>query len=393
MDRYRILFFTSSLTVGGAEHHILNLCRSLRSTGNETAVCTISPFEDGLESTLVNEGIALFRLPVRSLAALFSPRVVLSLRRILGSFRPHLLHAHLFHAEVAAAFASLFVRVPLVVTRHSAGLEFHGWRRWVGRLLEARVAACIAVSDEAAEEAVHMGYPRTKITVLPNAVDPQRFAPLDGLERERRRSALAAELFPSAPRAPFILIGSAGGLKSVKNFRLMVRVAARLAAERRQNDAEPGLRFVIFGEGNEYAALAALVRDLGIESFFVLPGRRGDMEHVYPLFDIFMLPSLSEGVPLALLEAMCAGVACVASEVGGVGEVLSGAGTLVFPGDEEALFDAVRHLVKDMDGRRMLGRKGRVRVLERFHIDIWREKMLSVYRSVLEETPQHGSIS
>jgi glycosyltransferase involved in cell wall biosynthesis len=173
----------------------------------------------------------------------------------------------------------------------------------------------------------------------------------------------------------------------------MVRVAARLAAERRQNDTEPGLRFVIFGEGNEYAALAALVRDLGIESSFVLPGRRGDIEDVYPLLDIFMLPSLSEGVPLALLEAMSSGVACVASEVGGIGEVLSGAGTLVFPGDEEAFLDAVQHLVKDMDGRRMLGRKGRVRVLERFHIDIWREKMLSVYQSVLEKTPRHGSIS
>ena len=385
MDRHRILLVTSSLSIGGAENHILNLCRSIRSAGHEAAVWTISPYEDGLESTLVNEGIPLFRVPLRSLAELPSPRTVSSMRRMLGSFQPHLLHAHLFHAEVAAAYASLFLRVPLIVTRHSAGLEFRGWRRWVARLLEVRVAGCVAVSKEAAEEAVRMGYPKRKITVLPNAVDPQRFVPMDEPEREKRRQALSAALFPGTPASPFILIGSAGGLKSVKNFPLMVRVAARLAAARTGDPAKRGLRFVIFGEGKERAALAALARGLGIETSFALPGRREDMAKIYALFDIFLLPSLSEGVPMALLEAMSSGVACVASDVGGIGEVLSDAGVVVAPGDEEAALRAVQYLVENEDTRREIGRKARVRVLERFHIDIWSEKMLSVYRSATKK--------
>jgi glycosyltransferase involved in cell wall biosynthesis len=385
MDRYRILLVTSSLGIGGAEHHILNLCRTIRSAGHEAAVWTISAFEDGLESTLVHEGIPLFRVPLRSLAELPSTRTVLGMRRILGSFQPHLLHAHLFHAEVAAACASLFLRVPLMVTRHSAGLEFRGWRRSVARLLEVRVAGCVAVSEEAAREAAAMGYPKRKITVLANAVDPQKFFPMDEPEREKRRQALSAELFPGAPASPFILIGSAGGLKPVKNFPLMVRVAARLAAANKRDTAEQGLRFVIFGEGAERAALAALARGLGIETSFALPGRREDLAKICALFDIFMLPSLSEGVPLALLEAMSSGVACVASNVGGVGEVLSDAGVLVSPGDEESALQAVQYLVDNKDTRREIGRKARVRVLERFHIDIWTDKMLSIYRSVINK--------
>ena len=385
MDRHRILIATSSLAIGGAENHILNLCRSIRSAGHEVAVWTVSPYEDGLESTFVHEAIPLFRVPLRSLAELPLPRATASMRRILKGFQPHVLHAHLFHAEVAAAFASLFLSVPLIVTRHSAGLEFRGWRRPVSRFLARRVAVCIAVSEEAAAEAIHMGYPKRKVVVLPNAVDPQRFVPMDESEREQRRQALAAALFPGTSASPLILIGSVGGLKAVKNFPLMMRVAARLEA-RRRDAAEPVVRYVVFGEGDERGELSALARSLGIDRIFALPGRREDLARVYALFDIFMLPSFTEGVPLALLEAMSSGVACVASNVGGVGGVLSEAGVLASPGDEEAVLRAVRHLVDNEEERRELGRKARVRVLERFNVDIWSDRMLSVYRDVIERS-------
>jgi len=88
---------------------------------------------------------------------------------------------------------------------------------------------------------------------------------------------------------------------------------------------------------------------------------------------------------MALLEAMSSGVACVASDVGGIGEVLSDAGVVVAPGDEEAALRAVQYLVENEDTRREIGRKARVRVLERFHIDIWSEKMLSIYRSAIKK--------
>ena len=384
MDHYHILFFTSSLKTGGAEHHILNLCRWLRSAGHECAVCTLSRAEDGLETSFLEEGIPLYRVPLGSLRALPSPRVVSGLRTIARDFRPGLIHAHLFHAEVAAAFAGALVRVPVVVTRHSAGLEFRGWRRIAARMLAPRFAACIAVSGGAADEALRTGHPRERIAVIPNAVDPARFHPVDEHDRERGRAALAADLFRGGAARPFVLVGSAGRLKPVKNFPLMVRVAARLAANTASRPGAPEIRFVIFGEGSERESLSALSAELGIGPLVSLPGRCDNLEGVYPLLDVFVLPSWSEGVPMALLEAMSSGVACVASDVGGVGEVLAEVGVLARPGDEDAFAESLQDLVINADRRKELGRKARVRVLEKYNVDIWGERILAVYRSVLD---------
>jgi glycosyltransferase involved in cell wall biosynthesis len=386
MDRYRILFFTSSLRTGGAERHLLNLCRYLRSAGHEIAVCTLSPVEDGLERFFLDEGIQLFRLPLRSLRYLPAPRIVSGIRRIAGLFKAQIFHAHLFHAEVAAAFATLVVPMPLVATRHSAGLEFRGWRALAARVISPRFAACIAVSKGAAEEAIRKGFAPAKVALIPNAVDPDRFRPLAEADREKGREALAAELFPEAVSRPFVLVGSAGLLKPVKNYPLMLRVASRLAAARASRGGVPELRFVIFGEGRERSSYERLARELGIDRIFSLPGNRDTMESLYPLLDIFLLPSLNEGVPMALLEAMSSGVACVASDVGDVGEVIAGAGVAVPRGDENALVEILQSLITQKDRIRELGRTARVRVLERYNEDIWGERVLAVYRSVLRRS-------
>jgi len=383
MDHYRILFLTSSLQTGGAERHLLNLCRHLRSAGHEVAVCTLSPAEEGLERLFIDEGIQLFRLPLRSLRFLPAPRTVAGIRRIAGIFKPQIVHAHLFHAEVAAAFAAIVAPATLVATRHSAGLEFRGWRALAARVIAPRFDACIAVSRGAAEEAIRKGFPPASVALIPNAVDPGRFRPLAEADREKGRGALAAELYPEAVPRPFVLIGSAGGLKPVKNYPLMLRAASRLVSARSLRPGAPELRFLIFGEGEERSVYERLGRELGIDRIFSLPGRRDDLESLYPLLDVFLLPSWNEGLPMALLEAMSSGVACVASDVGDVGEAIEGAGVAAPRGDEGALVEILQRLVAQEDERKELGRKARVRVLERYNVDLWGERILSVYRSVL----------
>jgi glycosyltransferase involved in cell wall biosynthesis len=163
----------------------------------------------------------------------------------------------------------------------------------------------------------------------------------------------------------------------------MLRVASRLVSERASLRGVPELRFVIFGEGEERSSYERLARELGIDSVFSLPGSMDDLEALYPLLDIFLLPSLNEGLPMALLEAMSSGVACVASDVGDMGEVIGGAGVAVPRGDENAFFDILQRLVTQEDKIKELGRTARVRVLERYNVDLWGERILSVYRSVL----------
>ncbi len=383
MDRYRILFFTSSLRTGGAERHLLNLSRHLRAGGHEIAVCTLSTAEDGLESRFLDEGFPLFRLPLGSLRALPAPRAVSGIRRIAGSFKPQILHAHLFHAEVAAAFAALVAPAALVATRHSAGLEFRGWRRLAARAVAPRFDACIAVSSGAANEAIRTGFAPAKVALIPNAVDPGRFRPLSGEDRERGRAALCTELYRDPVPRDFILIGSAGGLKPVKNYPLMLRAASRLALERSSRPGAPELRFVIFGEGEERSVCERLARELGIDRIFSLPGERDNLEALYPLLDVFLLPSRSEGVPMALLEAMSSGVACVSTDVGDMAEVIGDTGAVTPRGDEKALADTIQAIVNKEDKLKELGRRARVRVLERYNEDLWGERIVSVYRSIL----------
>ena len=382
MDHFRILQIISSLRRGGAEHHLLNLCRYLARAGHEPAVCSLSPFEDGLESAFVAGGIPLYRLPLRSLACLATPRADRTIRRVMERSGADLLHAHLFHGEVAGAWMALRTSRPLVVTRHSTGLEFSGWRRTAARVYGRRVSRCIAVSDEAAREAPATGLASAKVIVLPNAVDTARFRPLEERERIEPRRALLAELFPGGVPRGVVLVGSVGGLKAVKGYSVFMRAAAELLATG-AGDAAPSLRFVIFGDGPERESLTALSRGLGLEGVFVLSAQRDELEKIYPLLDLFVLTSFTEGVPLALLEAMSSGVACAASSVGGVGGVLEGAGTLVASGDVAAFAAAISRLAGDRALRVEMGRLARVRILERYNLDIWGHRTLDVYRDAL----------
>lgn len=380
MDSYRILFLTSSLSSGGAENHLLNLCRFMKSRGHDTAVCTFSSREDGLESSLLLEGIELNRVPIDSLSDIPFPGKIASLKRIVKRFHPDILHAHLFHGEVLAWIASHFTRAPLIATRHSSGLEFQGWRGLFAGFMRHRFRAVIAVSKGAAEETRNLGYGEGTIHLVPNAIDTDRFRPLEGAERRRLRTELLERFFPGTDETTPI-VGAVGRLKAVKDFPLLVRLAVGFGAWK-----GPGLapRFLIFGEGGQREYLSGLIEQQGAGEAIALAGYSDRLERIYPLFDLFVLPSRSEGTPMALLEAMSCSVACIASDVGGVGETIEDAGLTVQSGDESGFASAIRTLIDQPQLRAELGRRARVRILERYDIHSWGESILEVYRSLLD---------
>ncbi|UCF05133.1 MAG: glycosyltransferase [bacterium] len=381
MENYRILFIISSLQGGGAENHLLNLCRHLKASAYSCAVCTLSVVEDGLERNLIEEGISLFRIPLFSLGDLIRPKSVVALRRIMHRFRPDIIHSHLFHAEIVAACASILSGVPAISTRHSSGLEFAWWRVTLIRCLRSRFKRIITVSRDAAREARRQGFPDGTVIVLPNAVDTRRFKPLEPGERSAARRSLFERYFPGTDHESCLLVGAVGGLKAVKNYPLFIRMAARLSESMSGDGSD--VRYMIIGEGDERETLTALARTCGIGRILAMPGFLEEPERLYPLFDCYILPSLTEGVPLALLEAMASGVACIASDVGDVGVILADAGELVEPGDEDSFLRAASTLLTESDRRSELGRKARVRVLENFDTDIWGDKIVSIYNDLL----------
>jgi len=288
------------------------------------------------------------------------------LRRLIRQVRPTVIHARNWGAWPDVALARLLTRprVPLVFSFHGfARTERPPLRRRVAfRLLARMTTHLLTVCDAARQMLVReFGWPAGKVRVIPNGVDLAKFCP--GPDQRRVSGRL--------------LIGCIGGLTAVKNHGLMLRALAGLV----ERGADCELR--IAGEGPERPMLEGLAAELGIASRVVFAGQVADVPALLRQFDLFVLPSASEAHPNALLEAMACGVPCVATDVGGVAEVLdSGAcGLVVPPGDPEALANALHGLCVSAEERRRLAQAGRRRAVEQYSM----EKMTADYEALYRE--------
>jgi glycosyltransferase involved in cell wall biosynthesis len=372
----RVLIVTSSLRVGGAEIHILDLCRFLLKKGKIPAVLHLSGADSIVAERLRREGVELLPFEISSLWRLLLPATLVRLKRLAGGFSPDIIHAHLYHGEIAGLLASVLARVPIVVTRHSAGLEFNGWRRSIVRLLRPLYSRVIAVSDEAGEESRKLGFPVGRVIVIPNGVDTSKFHPASGTDKNERRMEWEKRIFGScSPEG--VVIGTMGGLKKVKNHSLFIEMAVEL-----RRGTLPGserLRFVIVGEGPEREFLERKVAGAEAGSWIALPGIEEHPEDVLPLMDLFVLSSDTEGVSIAVLEAMSCGLPCVATDVGGTAEILGGAGAVVDRHDGRQLAESVLGLLNDPDRMISDGKALRDRAVKEYDIDIWGDRTLEVY--------------
>ena len=376
MTPRNILFFVSSLKIGGAELHLLNLCRYLAARGTRLSVCVLDP-GTGLRGRFEESGAMIHELPIGSLRDIARPSVRKRIREIVAAAAPDIIHAHLYHAEIVAAVASGISGVPLVVTRHSSGLEFNGSRRIAASIAGRWIRRVIAVSSQAAEEAAGLGAPRDSVVTIPNAVDTSRFRPLEPVLRESERARIIDEHFPATGGQEALIVGSVSGLKPVKNLSLLVKAFSSLVSSGTDN-----ARLLIVGEGPSREELEALVSRLGLEDRVSLPGYSERPGEYLPILDLFVLPSLSEGIPMAMLEAMSSGLACAASRVGGIPELLGDCGLTFESGDLEGLAGTMRQLAADAPLREDLGRRARVRAMEFFDMEIWGSRTVAVYEEL-----------
>jgi glycosyltransferase involved in cell wall biosynthesis len=169
-------------------------------------------------------------------------------------------------------------------------------------------------------------------------------------------------------------------VQDVKNHRLLVEAFARL--RKQHGDLAPRLKLAIVGDGPLLPAVRAQVAALGLQDAVWLPGARADIGAVLQTFSVFALPSLAEGTPVSMLEAMASNLPVVASNVGGIPEVVDDGvqGLLVPVGDVEALAQALARYALDANLRAAHGRAGRARVEERFSM----RAMLTAYGALYD---------
>ena len=360
----RLLLVVDSLEMGGAERQVVDLAVALRRNGYGVMVaCSVA---GDLSGALEKAGVPVRPLLERLAKRRLSPTYTWRLRQLLRKERFDLVHAHIYASVVAAAIATLGTDVPLVITEHTEA-SWQDWRaRWVSRWVYRRAEHVIAVSTPIRRRLIERDSVHPDlITIIPNAVVPAPEPPAD--------AQLPAELRERP------LVGVVARLQPEKGVANFLKAAARVAPQ------FPEAHFVVAGDGPLRQELAALAEDLGLGKRVHFLGFRSDASALMKSLDVLVVPSLTEGSPLVILEAMAAGVPVVASAVGGIPDQIrhDKEGLLVSPGDTDALGDALLALLRDPDRARRLGEAGRRRATSRFSHATMVRQIEDVYRDVL----------
>jgi glycosyltransferase involved in cell wall biosynthesis len=330
-----------------------------------------NPFEDPLR----RQGIPCFSLCSRNL------RDAAALRRLVRLVRQEridLIHAHLTYAAIFGALTSRITGRPCVATLHVGPSSEPFWTRAGLRerlmclLLERSAAPVVAVSEAVRESYARAGrLDHARIAVVHNGIECETF------EREGERRDEVRRQLGLAPEAKAIIAVSA--LREGKGLEVVIEAARGVVA------AAPETVFLIVGDGPLRGELAARAEAAGISPHVRWLGFRQDVPALLAASDVFVLPSLHDAFPTALLEAMAAGRAVVATAVGGIPEILDAprTGRLVPPGDPDALSRALQELLAQPDEPSAMGEAARARARARFSSRVWVERLESVYARAL----------
>jgi glycosyltransferase involved in cell wall biosynthesis len=342
----RIVFMLTSLGIGGAERQALAVAESMRERGHSVAVFTLRP-------QLAEEwptSLPVFRLEMRK-DRLSVLAAVIRARRTLCDFAPDLIHSHGFHANLFARLLRVLLpRVSVVSTIHNI-YEGGRARMLAYRLTDGLCAQTTAVSEAVAQRFIALkAVPQGRCVVVHNGIDASMFTP-DPARRARMREAMHAG-------TNFIWL-AAGRIAPAKDYPSLLRAFSQLRA------AHPEAQLWIAGEGSEsaLAALHNLARELGIDGCMQCLGLRRDLDALLDAADAFVLSSAWEGMPLALGEAMAMEKPVVATDAGGVRELVGDAGALVPARDPAALAAAMDAAMCAAETeRREQGRAARARI-------------------------------
>jgi glycosyltransferase involved in cell wall biosynthesis len=343
-DTLNILHVVDSLEFGGLERVVTDLAKAQQSRGHDVAVFSISP-TTGFMPELLAAGIPV---TVGNKRRGFDLDVLGKLRRTVVERKTRVVHAHNFVPNYYAATALLGVGGPrtLVGTSHDMGMRLANRKlRWMYRASLLRTARLAMVGQQVHDRYVGAGWidARRAETVL-NGIPVQRFT------GSPERRALARERLGLAPSIP--VIGCVGRLVPLKNHRLMIDVLPALLR------AHPQTKLVLVGYGELEATLREQAAAAGVAEHVVFTGQRADVSDLLPAFDVFALPSRTEGLSIALLEACATGLAVVATAVGGNTEIIRDGetGLLIPPDVAGPLQQALLALLDDAELRTRLGR-------------------------------------
>jgi glycosyltransferase involved in cell wall biosynthesis len=367
----RILHLISSAGLFGAERVAVELSKSLKKTYHCEPILGIirniyNPHEEILEEAERND------LPYTLFAcrSQLDLQLAFSIREFIKTNRVDIIHCHGYKSNFYGLLASKG-RVPSVTTNHN-WLTAHWklktycfldslWIRFFDRI--------VAVSNEVKKDMLKYRIPEEKIRVIDNGISLERFDNL--VETRKMKTQLG---FEEKTR----VIGTVGSLVTEKGHIYLLEAARQVL------DGVKDLKFLIVGNGPLRKSLEEKSEELGIEKNVVFMGHRKNVQELLMAMDIFVLPSIKEGLPVALLEAMAAKRPVVATRVGAIPRVIESqdTGILVEPKDISGLRDALLSLIDDPERMNLLAKGGFGRVSTDFSSDEMCKHYLELYKEI-----------
>lgn len=389
----KIVHVIDTLGHGGAEHQLALLAPALQARGHENVVVHLHG-PDYVAARLREGGVKVINLD-RPLSKKEWPRLVLGLVQVLRAQRPDVIHTSLFEADILAGAAAGVVGVPAVATLCNIGGEEVrladnplnsrlklrlSTELWAWALLE-RHQHCVAISQAVKDSALRTYRLREeRVSVVYRALTPADQAPRLG---EAERTEVLREL-GALDRGPVLLHV---GRQAPQKGQIYLIESMRAVADR-----HPKVVLWMVGEGWLRPDLEAKVKELGLEEQVKFLGKRTDVPRLMRTADVFVFPSLFEGLGVSLLQAAAAGMACVTTDVGPLPEVIDQrvTGLLVPPRDSPALSAALLDLAADPTLGHRLGAAARAQALERFTLEKMVEGTLAAYQRALGEPGPSG---
>lgn len=347
----RILFVSTSTTVGGAEKTLFALATLIDHRRFQVAGVVSLKAEGHYAKLLAGQGV-----PTSTLNSTRArPSDAKRLAAIIERERPDIVHAVMYQAIQLARMAKPLTSVPFKLIS-SPRVNYRSrslWTLLVDRWLKTRDDLLIAECDASRRFLLQqLGYKPAKVITIRNGVDLAGW-PASKIERQKRRMELRLG-------GSDVLVGAIGRLDRQKGFGTLISAMALLKST--------PLRCAILGDGPERPKLEALIRRHHLERSVWLLGEKGEIPSWLSAFDLYCLPSLWEGLPNSLLEAMALGLPVIASGVDGVPEAVTSGkdGLLVPPAKPAALAAALKTLAGDPEKRAALGAAAKNAVNERF---------------------------
>lgn len=373
MDRRRCLWLTKGLGRGGVERLLVDMLPLIDLERYEIDVAYVLPWKDNFHRDLEDRGARVVCLGSGGMADL---RWITRLRNLLRRRDYALVHTH---APVPASVARMVrgrQHPPVFVhTEHNLWSRYHWATRLSNSATYHRNAAAIAVSNTVAESIDPLIGKRSPepVTIYHGTI-PSATCSWSTEERTKRRRAL------NLPVEAFV-VGQVANFTPKKNHRLLLEAISGEGPQSR-------IHLALVGLGPLEAEVRAAAVELGVADRTTFLGSRDDVLEILPLFDLFALSSRFEGFPISLVEAMATGLPCVATEVGGIPEVLVHGenGLLVPTGDRDGIRASITKLMDDSDLAATLGAGAR-RTAERLDLRIAVETMEGIYQSALLSRP------